>query len=426
MMKNNTRKILCISLLISSLIQYSQAQSDYAPGPSTVYICDVDEGVRLGGRGGDEYCFRWQPDDYLDNDQVRNPLAKPSSDIEYTVTVLDEDLNVISHQVVSVIVDPSAKLKKINIEEAPCCLNGGTEYNFVTLNITTDPEELVGTLLFEPQIAPNPSVTDLEFFGVNMDEKVKITATCKNENDKILKETVTLDVVDPNYKSSIAESKIGKKGDFDINEIFSNVEKVAEEIKKATDLKPGSGCNFKIDTSYKVTITISPQCCPGYDGLMGTCIYPKSSIVPSGTLKLKLDKCGFTFPLGPDGGLLSQYLVECGLSLSAAVGVTLGGGFYWSCEYQNPDVCVDLGLWGSVGMEAYAQALKGFGKVSFGITAKLTTPKIHYCAYDTEDNGVLSGPFYFDADANVSVSALWGGITITNFKQNLYHHEVHY
>jgi hypothetical protein len=154
---------------------------------------------------------------------------------------------------------------------------------------------------------------------------------------------------------------------------------------------------------------------------MGTCIYPNTSIVPSGTISFKLDKCSFTFPLGPDGGLLSQYLVECGLSLSAAVGVTLAGGLYWSCEHQNPDVCVELSLWGSVGLEAFAQALKGFGKVSFGITAKATLPVIKVCAKETGSNTFLSGEHCLDVDANVTISALWGGITITNFKQSMYH-----
>jgi hypothetical protein len=421
-MKKNIYKILGLSFLLCLWANQIKAQSSYTPGPSTVYICNVDEGATLGGRGGDEYCFRWQPDDFLSASDVRNPLAKPTSNTNYVVTVLDNNLEIVDEQMVHVVIQSFATLEEINIEEAPCCMNGNTALNYSTLNVTTVPEELVGSLVFEPQVAPNPSVYDLELFGVEMNEKVKITATCKNDDDEIMEKTITLDIVNPNYSCSVSESKIGKKGDFDIDDVFSNVKKVTDAIKKAADLKPGSGCNFKLDTSYKVSFKISPECCPGYDGLMNSCIFPKSSIVPSGTISFKLDKCGFTFPLGPDGGLLSQYLVECGLTLSAAVGVTLGGGLYWSCEHQNPDVCINLGLWGSVGMEAFAQALKGFGKVSLGITAKMTMPALELCTNNTGSNSVLSGEFCFDADATVTISALWGGITITNFKQNLYHH----
>jgi hypothetical protein len=420
-MKKNIFKILSIFLILSTFGYCVIAQSGYTPGPSTVYVCDIDEGVRLGGRGGDEYCFRWEPDEDLSVNDVRNPRAKPSSDKDYTVTVLDNELNIIDQQVVHVIVNPEARLKDIIVDSVVCCIKGKTKYNQANLKITTDPPNLEGTLLYEPSTAPNPSYYDVNAFGTLLDEPIKIVATCKNDDDELMEKTVKVDIVNENYKVSVENGKFKKAGYIDVDKIFEKVKELSEEVEKATDLPVKEDkCKFKIDTSRKVTLTLSPECCPGYEGPSGSCIYTKTKVSASGTLGLKLENCEFPYPIAPDGGLISQFLFEVGITLSAGVGVNLNAFLEWSCAHQSPEACFDLSPYITAGIGVYAQALKGFGKVSASATAKITAPLIHYCAYNTSGNGTLTGEFCLEVTGNFTVTALWGGITITSYTETLY------
>lgn len=420
-MKNIYFKILSIPLILSIFSNYSFAQSDYVPGPSTVYICDVDEGVRLGGRGGDQYCFRWEPDEDLSVNDVRNPRAKPSVDKEYTVTVLDNELNIISQQDVQVIVEPGAKLKDIIVDSVVCCINGNTKFNQANLNITTDPPNLEGTLLYEPSTAPNPSYHIPEKFGTLFDEPVKIIATCKNDDDELMEKTIKVDIVNENYEVSFENGKFKKAGYINVDEIFERVEDISKEVEKVTDL-PGTddNCKFELDTSRSVTLSLAPECCPGYDGPEGTCIYTKTSVKAEGTLGLKLEDCEFPLPISADGGLLSRYFVEVGVSFSAAVGVTLSAELEWSCEHKSPEACFDLTPELSASIGLYAEVLDGFTKASATATATFSTPLIHYCAYETSDNSTLSGEFCLEVKGNFTITALYGGITITNFEKKIF------
>ncbi len=408
--------IFYINLLLCTLSVHTvKAQSGYQPGPGTVYVCDVDKGVVLGGKGGDEYCFKWEPNENLSDNEARNPTATPAVDKDYTVTVLDGELNIISSQTVHVIVSPGAELEEIVVDGSVCCVNAGTNYNHATLNISTIPSNLEGTLEYVPAGAPSSTEFELIHAGVKENQEVLIKATCPTKGGgDLLEEKIHVNVVDPNFVASAAISKIKAPKGIDFNDIFQSIDKLAESVNEVTKNLPKESCNLKFDNSFKVTAKYSAQCClEGGDD----CIYPKTSIEPSGSYVAKLDKCKMNIPILPDGGFISQYLVELYLELSASAGVTLGGGFYWSCG-SGMDACVSFGPVFTLGLSANAQVLKGFGKISAGTTVKATTPKIKYCFENTESNG-LDGDFCLEVVGHFSVSALWGGITIAGFTEHI-------
>jgi hypothetical protein len=389
-MKSNKFFSWFIMLLVLGTFELSG--QDYA-GPD-VTVCP-GKSIPIGRAGSGSFCYKWSPETGLNDPTSPNPTASPTETTTYTVEVTSGDLTFQASDAVTVTV---AGIQRIMVTPKKCCWKKDEKFIESDFEIVKIPADIIGDITFDPPEAPFSW-----FEGGESSEQITVNFKC---GDTITSKQVTVDVVDEDFKVSVAAAQFNINQAPFINKVCNSTDKIREKMKvaKIAACQPDISCNFTMATP-----SFGKICCNG-DG--GKCVRDNFELEVSGGISGGV-QCIFPFYGVP-------FVASANLAFSSDFSVDLSySPIKADCKVENkqcikasPSLNISLGLVGCLG------PCDGDGRVvrvQAGGTATFSSSQdLEFCWPSGE-----SEPIQLCGQLDLDGSVIWASLFSQKFKVNI-------